>query len=77
MANDEWQSIALKAYPPPEVKTKEKKIKNLGSRFPGAGRGVEAQSDGHVEGQKKSSVEVSTGVESAMKNLDTKSHETA
>lgn len=77
MANDEWQSIALKAYPPPEVKKKEKKIKNLGTKFPGAGMGVEVRPDGHVEGQKKSSVEVSTGVESAMKNLDTKSTEPA
>ena len=77
MANDEWQSIALKAYPPPEVKKKEKKIKNLGTKFPGVGMGVEAQSDGHVEGQKKSRVEVSTGVESAMKNLDTKFPEPA
>ena len=75
MANEEWQSIALKAYPPPEVKKKEKKIKNLGTKFPGVGVGVEAQSDGHVEGRKKNSVEVSTGVESAMKNLDTRSAE--
>ncbi len=31
----EWQGIALKAYPPPEVKKKEKKVKDKGSRHPG------------------------------------------
>ncbi|PTD10029.1 Tyrosine-tRNA ligase, cytoplasmic [Fusarium culmorum] len=33
-ASKEWQEVTLKAYPPP-VK-KEKKVKNLGTRFPGA-----------------------------------------
>lgn len=30
----EWQEITLKAYPPPPKK--EKKVKNKGTRFPGA-----------------------------------------
>ncbi|KAG5755594.1 hypothetical protein H9Q69_000979 [Fusarium xylarioides] len=36
-ASNEWQEVTLKAYPPP-VK-KEKKVKNLGTRFPGAKSG--------------------------------------
>ncbi|CAG7558628.1 unnamed protein product [Fusarium equiseti] len=41
-ASKEWQEVTLKAYPPP-VK-KEKKVKNLGTRFPGAkgGKGGDA-----------------------------------
>lgn len=31
----EWQEITLKAYPPPVVQKKEKKVKDRGSRFPG------------------------------------------
>ncbi|CAI7659311.1 unnamed protein product [Penicillium glandicola] len=32
----EWQEITLKAYPPPVVQKKVKKVKDRGSRFPGA-----------------------------------------
>lgn len=32
----EWQEITLKAYPPPVVVKKPKKVKDRGSRFPGA-----------------------------------------
>ncbi|KAI1072179.1 uncharacterized protein FIESC28_09041 [Fusarium coffeatum] len=41
-ASKEWQEVTVKAYPPP-VK-KEKKVKNLGTRFPGAkgGKGGDA-----------------------------------
>ncbi|KAL2827378.1 hypothetical protein BDW59DRAFT_144177 [Aspergillus cavernicola] len=35
-ASTEWQEITLKAYPPPEKK--QKKIKDKGSRHPGAGK---------------------------------------
>jgi tyrosyl-tRNA synthetase len=35
-ASKEWQEIAEKAYPPPPKK--EKKVKNKGSRYPGAGK---------------------------------------
>lgn len=37
-ASKEWQEIDLKAYPPPEKK--QKKVKDRGSRFPGAKGGV-------------------------------------
>ena len=35
-ASAEWQEITLKAYPPPVVHKKVKKVKDRGSRFPGA-----------------------------------------
>jgi len=36
-ASPEWQEVKLKAYPPPEVLKKEKKVKkDRGSKFPGA-----------------------------------------
>lgn len=34
-ASKEWQEVEQNAYPPPEVKKKPKKEKNLGDRFPG------------------------------------------
>ena len=68
----EWQEIALKAYPPAEIKKKVKKAKNLGTKFPGGHKNVEAKPDGHVEGPDKSKVDVSTGAADAMQNLDSK-----
>ncbi|KAL2132364.1 hypothetical protein VTI74DRAFT_3905 [Chaetomium olivicolor] len=38
-ASKEWQEIADRAYPPPPKK--EKKVKNKGTRYPGAGAGKE------------------------------------
>ncbi|KAJ5354058.1 hypothetical protein N7541_006622 [Penicillium brevicompactum] len=35
-ASADWQEITLKAYPPPVVHKKVKKVKDRGSRFPGA-----------------------------------------
>jgi tyrosyl-tRNA synthetase len=35
-ASKEWQEVTLKAYPPPVVEKKQKKVKDKGSRFPGA-----------------------------------------
>ncbi|KAJ5784569.1 tyrosyl-tRNA synthetase [Penicillium pulvis] len=35
-ASPEWQEITLRAYPPPVVQKKVKKVKDKGSRFPGA-----------------------------------------
>ena len=35
-ADKEWQEITLKAYPPPVVEKKQKKVKDKGTRFPGA-----------------------------------------
>ena len=63
-----------KAYPPPEVKKKEKKVKNRGTKYPGAAAGdsVEAQPDGHIEGKEgvKDKLNVSSSAEAAMKSLD-------
>jgi tyrosyl-tRNA synthetase len=39
-ASTEWQEITLKAYPPPPKK--EKKVKDKGSRYPGAQPGEKA-----------------------------------
>lgn len=69
----EWQEIANKAYPPPEVKKKEKKVKDRGTKFPGAKGGVEAKPDGHVEGTAQDQVNLGTGAEEAMENLDIQS----
>lgn len=38
-ASPEWQEINLKAYPPPAKK--EKKVKNKGTRYPGANEKTE------------------------------------
>ncbi|KAJ5543598.1 Tyrosine--tRNA ligase cytoplasmic [Penicillium sp. DV-2018c] len=35
-ASEEWKEITAKAYPPPVVEKKVKKVKDRGSRFPGA-----------------------------------------
>ncbi|KAJ5994294.1 tyrosine tRNA ligase [Penicillium sp. IBT 35674x] len=35
-ASPEWQEITLRAYPPPVVQKKVKKVKDKGTRFPGA-----------------------------------------
>lgn len=40
-ASKEWQEIAEKAYPPPPKK--EKKVKNKGTRHPGAVKEAEAK----------------------------------
>lgn len=72
----EWKEIAKKAYPPLEVKKKEKKVKDRGSRFPGAVKEVEAKPDGHVEGKDKGQVDLAAGAEEAMDNLDLKSNGT-
>lgn len=80
----EWQDIATKAYPPPEVKKKEKKVKDRGSKFPGGAKEVEAEPDGHVEGKSKdqadlvkaqvdlvkAQVDLSSGAAEAIKDLD-------
>ncbi|KAL9600751.1 MAG: hypothetical protein Q9219_002992 [cf. Caloplaca sp. 3 TL-2023] len=69
-ASPEWQEITSKAYPPPEVKKKEKKVKDRGTRFPGAKGGVEAKPDGHVEGPNQDRVNLGAGAEQAMNGLD-------
>lgn len=37
-ASPEWQEITLKAYPPPVAQKKQKKVKDKGSRYPGANK---------------------------------------
>ncbi|KAK4548793.1 hypothetical protein LTR36_008566 [Oleoguttula mirabilis] len=73
----EWQAVEQRAYPPPPAPEKKKKVKNLGSRFPGAkggdgkenGAPVEAKPDGHVEGEGAQEVSVGRSTESAMENM--------
>ena len=77
--------MALQAYPPPEAKKKEKKVKDRGSRFPGATAAtktagsatapVESKADGHVEGKVKDEVDLASDAGTAMKNLDIKATE--
>ena len=65
-ASEEWKEIAKKAYPPPEEKKKKKEKKDKGSRHPG----VQAMSDGHVEGNSKDKVDLGAGgAEKAMQEL--------
>lgn len=50
-ASKDWQEVAVKAYPPPAKK--EKKVKNKGTRHPGAAAGDAAapQANGAVDGK--------------------------
>ena len=70
----EWQEVEKRAYPPLEAKKKEKKVKNLGTKFPGVAKDVVAKPDGHVEGKGEAHVNLATGAEEAMANLDVKSN---
>jgi len=72
--NKEWQEIEQRAYPPPPAPEKKKKVKNLGTRFPGSkpaesGTPVEAKPDGHVEGEGANEVSVGKSTEEAMSKL--------
>ena len=71
-ASKEWQDVEAKAYPPPVVVKKEKKVKDKGSRHPGAGaaKGVVAKPDGHVEGKGQNEVSLAESAAKAMENLD-------
>ncbi len=73
-ASAEWQKIEKQAYPPPEVKKKEKKVKDKGSRYPGgaASKTAEAKPDGHIEGSEKDQVNLTSSAEAAIKNLEVK-----
>ncbi|KAK1760168.1 tyrosyl-tRNA synthetase [Echria macrotheca] len=48
-ASKEWQEVTLKAYPPEEKKKKVKKVKDKGSRYPGAAKG-DAAAEAPAEG---------------------------
>ena len=69
-ASKEWQDIETKAYPPPVQVKKEKKVKDKGSRHPGAAKGVESKPDGHVEGEGEQKVNLADSAIKAMENLD-------
>lgn len=71
----EWREVTEKAYPPPETKKKEKKAKNLGSKFPGSKKPVEAKPDGHIEGKGKEEVNLDESAEKALKDLNLKGNE--
>ena len=58
--SSEWQEIALKAYPPPEKKVKEKKVKDKGTRHPVRSKEGEAGADDAEEGEGDSSKVKST-----------------
>lgn len=55
-ASKDWQEVALRAYPPPPKK--EKKVRDKGSRHPGAAsaRRGDASVDGAAAGVEKLSV---------------------
>lgn len=63
----DWQDIEQKAYPPEQAKKKEKKVKNLGTRFPNGGNQVGTKADGHNKGPSKDEIDLINGVS----NLDT------
>jgi tyrosyl-tRNA synthetase len=71
----EWQEVEQKAYPPPPAPEKKKKVKNLGTKFPGAKGGqqpngsVEAKPEGSVDGPGAQQVSVGKSTEEAMKRL--------
>ena len=73
----EWQEIDKKAYPPAEVKKKEKKVKDRGSKFPGTAKAVDPKADGQVGGRQKARVDLAASAEEAMKSLDVKPNRTA
>lgn len=58
----EWQEVAQKAYPPPEVKKKPKKERKLGDRFPGVVRDQVKPDDRVQEEQEKHEDGLVTGL---------------
>ena len=66
-SSTEWQEIDKQAYPPPPPK--EKKVKNKGTKHPGAPQGVVAQPDGHVEGEQKDKVSLGSGAAATIEKL--------
>ncbi|KAI4164932.1 MAG: hypothetical protein LQ342_001565 [Letrouitia transgressa] len=69
-SSPEWQEVLTKGYPPPVAIKKDKKVKDRGTRYPGAKREVEAKPDGHVEGPAKEATNLATGAEAAIQNLE-------
>lgn len=91
LENKDWQTVEQNAYPPPPAVEKKKKVKNLGSRFPGAAKGedgkgtngvangfpVVVQSGGHIEGEGAAEASVGKSTEDAMKKLSVQGREKA
>lgn len=50
-ASPEWQEITLKAYPPPVVQKKQKKVKDKGSRHPMAKKAEDQPNGAEPSGQ--------------------------
>ena len=69
----EWQEVEKKAYPPAEPPKKQKKVKDKGSRYPGAGS-VTVQPDGSVGGAGEAKVSVGSGAEAAIERLAVNGH---
>ena len=67
-ASSNWQEIEKKAYPPAEAPKKVKKVKDKGSKYPGAVP-VEVQPDGSIRGEGKEKIEVEISARKAMQNL--------
>lgn len=73
-ASEEWQAIALQAYPPEKAAVKVKKVKDKGdpakrAAASAARKGVVAQPDGHVEGTDAEKVNVGPSTEETLKKL--------
>lgn len=60
--NKAWQDIEQKAYPSEQGKKKERRVRNLGTRFPGAANQIETMPDGHVEGRDQDGINLARGV---------------
>jgi tyrosyl-tRNA synthetase len=58
-ASKEFQEIALKAYPPPEVQKKAKKVKKVGTGYPGA-KGVASTEAGGAASAKAQEADAAT-----------------
>lgn len=47
--SSEWQEITFKAYPPPVVQKKQKRVKDKGTRYPGGNREVDIEIAEHLK----------------------------
>ncbi len=71
-ASSAWQEIEKKAYPSAVVEKKPKKVKDKGTRHPGAagaGKAVTAQPDGSVQRDDEAEVSLGKAPDVAIKNL--------
>ncbi|KXL47759.1 MAG: hypothetical protein FE78DRAFT_77840 [Acidomyces sp. 'richmondensis'] len=74
-SSEEWQAVEKRAYPPPPAPEKKKKVKNLGTRFPGhksaqeANGRVQGNPDGSLSGGNAHEISIGTSAEGAMQKL--------